>query len=237
MPPLTCADEVFGKGNVSVEATLPVVRGRIRHADQLRRHFGRAFPVEASYEEFTEDIPENRILLTAARRLLALPGVPTACRSELRRVIAALPDVGDVPSTRALPDWTADPHNARLQTAIRLGELVLRGASYELDGGGTVPVDGLLINMEKVFEDFVAVSLRDQHTRTWEACRQGSLLEFRSGSTTNLPCDISIGVVSAPTSSLAPAPNSACPSPHPSNTRARTIPGRSTWPFPRSHPT
>ncbi|GAA3833233.1 hypothetical protein GCM10022206_84480 [Streptomyces chiangmaiensis] len=147
----------------------------------MRRHFGRAFPVEASYEEFTEDIPENRILLTAARRLLALPGVPTACRSELRRVIAALPDVGDVPSTRALPDWTADPHNARLQTAIRLGELVLRGASYELDGGGTVPVDGLLINMEKVFEDFVAVSLRDQHTRTWEACRQGSLLEFRSG--------------------------------------------------------
>ncbi|WP_338677615.1 restriction endonuclease [Streptomyces sp. SCSIO 30461] len=149
------------QGYVSVDATLPVVRGRIRHADQLRRHFGRAFPVEASYEEFTEDIPENRILRSAARRLLALPGVPATCRPELRRVIAALPDVEDVPSTLALPDWTASPDNARLRTAIRLGELVLRGASYELDDGGTVPVDGLLINMEKVFEDFVAVSLRE----------------------------------------------------------------------------
>ncbi|MFJ3720074.1 hypothetical protein [Streptomyces sp. NPDC090057] len=66
-----------------------------------------------------------------------------------------------MPPTRALPNWTAGPDNARLRTAIRLGELVLRGASYELDDGGTVPVDGLLINMEKVFEDFVAVSLRE----------------------------------------------------------------------------
>ncbi|MGX1223456.1 McrC family protein [Streptomyces ambofaciens] len=149
------------QGYVSVDETLPVIRGRIRYADQLRRHFGRTFPVEAAYEEFTEDIPENRILRTASRRLLTLAGVPAVCRPELRRVIAALPDVDELASTRSLPTWTAGPRNARLETAIRLGELVLRGASYDLDDVGSVPVDGLLLNMEKVFEDFVTASLTE----------------------------------------------------------------------------
>ncbi|MBV9025714.1 MAG: restriction endonuclease [Streptomycetaceae bacterium] len=149
------------QGYRSVEDTLPVIRGRIRTAEQVRRHFGRAFPVEVAFEEFTEDIPENQVLYAAARRLLGIPGVPAACRPGLRRIGDALADVTDLEhgSTPPVLQWGA--HNARFHGALRLAEVVLRGASYDLGDRGVVPVDGLLLNMEKVFEDFVGAALAE----------------------------------------------------------------------------
>ena len=149
------------QGYRSVEDTLPVIRGRIRPSDQVRRHFGRAFPVEVSFEEFTEDIPENRILLAAARRLLALPDVPVTCRRGLRRIVTTLADVTEADIGATPPPWVPGVHNVQFHSAVRLGELVLRGASYDLDSRGPVRVDGLLLNMEKVFEDFVTGALTE----------------------------------------------------------------------------
>ena len=54
------------KGYVTVEETLPVLRGRVREADQLRRRWGRSIPLEVRYDEFTVDIAENQVLLAAA---------------------------------------------------------------------------------------------------------------------------------------------------------------------------
>lgn len=58
------------KGYRAVEESLPVLRGRIREADQLRRRWGRNLPLEVRYDEFTVDIPENQLLLAAVVRLL-----------------------------------------------------------------------------------------------------------------------------------------------------------------------
>ncbi|MFI5648815.1 McrC family protein [Kitasatospora sp. NPDC051705] len=150
------------QGYRTVEDTLPVIRGRVRPADQLRRHFGRSYPAEVSYEEFTEDIAENRILKAAAHRLLSLPDVPTSCRAGLRRVVTALSDVGEPEGGPPQHQpGSSGVHDARFDSAVRLGELVLRGASYDLQHRGTVYVDGLLLNMEKVFQDFVVGALAD----------------------------------------------------------------------------
>lgn len=50
--------------------------------------------------------------------------------------------------------------NARYQHALRLAELVLRGASVE-HRPGDVAVSGFLFDMAKVFEDFVTIALRE----------------------------------------------------------------------------
>ena len=51
------------------EDALQTVRGRIRLEEQMRRRFGIGLPVEVRYDEFTDDIPENRLVKAAVIRL------------------------------------------------------------------------------------------------------------------------------------------------------------------------
>ncbi len=146
------------------EEALTVVRGRIREADQLRRAYGLPVPLQVRYDEHTADIVENRLLLAAARRLLELPRVPSATRKLLRHLLAQLDGVRYIPYWQPehdLPKWTPNRLNARYQTALNLADLVLRGGSYELADGETVRVDGLVLTMWQVFQDFVTTALTD----------------------------------------------------------------------------
>ncbi|WP_217998508.1 McrC family protein [Actinomadura rubrobrunea] len=148
-------------GYRETEEALTVVRGRIRETDQIRRRHGQIVPVEVRYDDYTVDIPENRLLLSATYRLLRLPGIPAGTRRLLRHLLVRLDGVERIVPGRALPQWTPTRLNARYHTALGLAELVLRGASYELDDGRTLRVDGLLLEMWRVFEDFLTVALSD----------------------------------------------------------------------------
>ncbi|GAA4937040.1 McrBC 5-methylcytosine restriction system component [Streptomonospora halophila] len=148
-------------GYHTVEDALPVVRGRIRSSEQLRRRFGSLLPVEVVYDDFSPDIAENRILLGAARRLLRLGGLQGATRALLHRVIARLDGVSAPVPGGALPHWRLSRLNARYQAPLGLAELVLRGGSYELHRPDGVRVDGLMLRMWQVFEDFVSQALSD----------------------------------------------------------------------------
>ncbi|MEW1778708.1 restriction endonuclease [Streptomyces sp. NPDC086777] len=145
------------------EETSLVVRGRIREAEQIRRRFGATLPVEVEYDEFTTDIAENRLLRAAVERLLRLPGVPHDVRRGLLHQRARLADVTVIVRGRPLPAWQPNRLNARYQHALRLARAVLENASVEHAPGG-LHVDGFLFDMNKLFEDFVTVALR-------EACR------------------------------------------------------------------
>jgi 5-methylcytosine-specific restriction enzyme subunit McrC len=156
------ADRALSQGVLlgyrEVDAMLPIVRGRVRQAEQLRRHYSLPVPVELRYDDYTTDIIENRLLLAAAHRLLKLPDVSTDSRRFLRRVQARLVGVSQL-DHGALPSWQPTRLNIRYHAALGLAELVLRGSSYELDVGRSVRVDGLLLSMWRVFEDFVTVAL------------------------------------------------------------------------------
>lgn len=148
------------QGYVSVEEALPTVRGRIREADQLRRRYGVALPVEIRYDDFTVDIPENAILRTAAERMLAVPGISDTARHRLARARHRLAEVTPLVAGMPLPVWRPSRLNARYVPALRLAELVLAATSWDL-GAGAVPVTGFLVNMARVFEDFVCTALGD----------------------------------------------------------------------------
>ena len=59
-----------------------------------------------------------------------------------------------------MPSWQPTRLNARYHAALRLAGLVLRATSVE-HGAGVVAVNGFLLDMPKLFEDFVTVALRE----------------------------------------------------------------------------
>ncbi|MFD7232473.1 McrC family protein [Streptomyces sp. NPDC059881] len=151
------------QGYREVEESALVVRGRLREAEQIRRHFGRTPPVEIAYDAYTADTAENRILRAAVERLLRLPGVPGPVRRRLAHQRVRLADALPLVRGQELPRWHPSRLNSRYQPALRLAEAVLRGTAPEHRPTGSEPltIDGFLLDMNKLFEDFVTVALRE----------------------------------------------------------------------------
>jgi 5-methylcytosine-specific restriction enzyme subunit McrC len=147
-------------GYIVVEESSPVLRGRLRETEQLHRHHGLPLPLEIRHDEFTTDIPENRILRTACERTLAVPGVDTESQHMLRRQLRDFTDITPLSRADPIPPWQATRLNARYHTALRLAELILRATSIE-HGPGHVTAIGFLLDMPKLFEQFVTVALRE----------------------------------------------------------------------------
>ncbi|MCT9008300.1 McrC family protein [Streptomyces rhizosphaerihabitans] len=158
------------QGYRPAEESAVVVRGRVREAEQIRRRFGTMLPIEVAYDEFTTDIAENRILRTAVERLLRLPGVPRDVRRRLLHQLARLADVTAIVRGQSVPNWRPTRLNSRYHQALHLARLVLDGSSAEHAPGG-LRIDGFLFDMNKLFEDFVTVALRDAFRGTSHAAR------------------------------------------------------------------
>jgi 5-methylcytosine-specific restriction enzyme subunit McrC len=142
------------QGYHEVDDELNVIRGRVREQDQLRLRFGVPVPVFVRYDDFGANIPENRILRTAAHRLLRLPGVGGNLRTRLRHVEATLGDTSLIPRGTPIPRWRPTRLNQRFHLSLWLAELIIRQTSLEQSSGG-VQADGFIVDMAKVFEDFV----------------------------------------------------------------------------------
>jgi 5-methylcytosine-specific restriction enzyme subunit McrC len=147
-------------GYVTTEETAYVLRGRLRETEQLHRHHGLPVPLEIHHDEFTVDIAENQVLRTACERMLQAPGVDAHSALMLRRLLREFADVTPLERRDPLPAWQPIRLNARYHTALRVAELVLRATSVE-QGSGGVTVNGFLLDMPKLFEDFVTVALRE----------------------------------------------------------------------------
>ena len=147
-------------GYIAVEESSPVLRGRLRESEQLHRHHGLPLPLEIRHDEFTIDIPENQILRTACERMLSVPRVDVESQRMLRRLLRDFADVTPLSRRDPVPRWQPTRLNARYHPALRLAELVLRATSIE-HGPGGIAVNGFLLDMPRLFEDFVTVALRE----------------------------------------------------------------------------
>ena len=148
------------QGYVTVDDALPLIRGRWRVADQIARRPGMPLPAEVRFDEFSPDIAENRILRTAVRRLLRLRRVPAGARRRLGHLDGRLDGVRVLASGAPLPEWTPSRLNGRYHAALRLAETVLAWRAPQIDAGAT-PLASFVVDMAKVFEDFVTVALRE----------------------------------------------------------------------------
>ena len=148
-------------GYLSIDDSLPGVRGRIRFGDQLRRHQRVTTPIEVTFDEFTPDIEENRLLLAATDKLLHLRYLAEPTKQLLRRVAGRHADVTKVRyDRRHIPNPQITRLNRHYERPLALARLILGDETIELSGQA-VTSTGMLFDMAKVFESFVHVALRE----------------------------------------------------------------------------
>ena len=185
-------------GYVLVEESSQVLRGRLRESAQLHAHHGLPLPLEIRHDEFTTDIPENQILRTACERMLSVPRVDPESQRMLRRLLRDFGDVTVIPRGSTSAFGEPARLNAGYHATLRIASLVLDATSVEHEAGN-VAVNGFLLDMPLLFEQFVTVALREaitasfRRTRrvrsatTWTRlvrCRSGRNIVWKVGGTT-----------------------------------------------------
>ncbi|MFL0580703.1 McrC family protein [Dietzia sp. 179-F 9C3 NHS] len=164
------------RGYRRVDEALTTVRGRIRLGDQIRRHPGMTIPLEVTYSEFTPDIPENRILRTAAHRLQFLPDLPDTTRRRLAMVSARLGDATLLTPGSPVPAWTPTRLNARFHDVLALADRIVRRIFVEVEDGSASSA-AFVTEMPELFERFVESELTAAlHGRGAPDGRSGRLL-------------------------------------------------------------
>ena len=142
------------------EDALQTVRGRIRFGDQIRRRFDIPLPIEVSFDEFTEDIEENRLLRTALHILGRMPVRWPHARQSVRALRPAFASVGLGSYRRGdVPEIAYTRLNEHYRPAVELARLIIESSSLELRHG-EVASTAFMIDMNKVFERFLRAALR-----------------------------------------------------------------------------
>ena len=161
----SAARKAFSRGLLhgyrTEEEALHTVRGRIRFDEQIRRRFGIALPVEVRYDEFTDDIAENRLVKAAAVRLGRMRLRSQQARRGLGWIAALLEDVSPaefVPNN--VPEVRFDRLNEHYRDVVGLARLILRHSAFRSDRG-KVRAAGFLMDMNGVFQEFVTRSVRE----------------------------------------------------------------------------
>ena len=145
------------------EDALHTVRGRIRFDEMIRRRFGAPPPVDVRYDEFTDDILENRLVKAAAARLAAARLRSRDARRGLGRIAATLDNVS-LTEFRAKepPAPRFDRLNEHYRGVVALSRLILRLSAFESRRGTAARAAGFLINMNDLFQRFVTRALREK---------------------------------------------------------------------------
>lgn len=134
------------------------IRARVDLSAQ-RRLAGLPLPVECRFDEYTADTHLNRLLRGALVRLLHLPGVTVATRQALHRLASRLGGVAAATAPDLRTPTTFNRLNEHCRPAERLARIALSDASLQ-HASGTMAAAVFLVDMNKVFEQFVEARLR-----------------------------------------------------------------------------
>ena len=161
----SAARRAFARGLIhgyrTEDEALHIVRGRIRIDDQIRRRFGIPVPLEVRYDEFTDDVLMNRLVKAAAARLGLMHIRSPRSRADLGWVDARLDNVALVEfPPHAVPDVSFNRLTEHYRDVVALARLILQRSTIETERGAT-PAAGFLMDMNRVFQDFVTQALRE----------------------------------------------------------------------------
>jgi 5-methylcytosine-specific restriction enzyme subunit McrC len=148
------------QGYRTVYESEPMIRGRLNIPAQIGRRAGLPLPAEVSYDDYTVDVAENRVLLAAARKLLTVPRLAEKDRQSLRKLLLKFDGVTLVADHAVLPVVRFTRLNSHYRPAVVLAEIILRHGTLE-QHAGAVTARSFLFDMWEVFEDFVSIALRE----------------------------------------------------------------------------
>jgi 5-methylcytosine-specific restriction enzyme subunit McrC len=172
------------------EDALHTLRGRLDFSEHVRA-FGLAPPLHVRFDEFTEDHVLNRLIKCA---LLCLER--TVVRSEYARRLlhGSLPlfeRVRHVPfHPGQLPDIVYTRLTEHYRPAVELAKFIIRSTSFE-QHHGAVASRSFLVNMNDVFESFVAIALQEALGLSDRTLRRNATLHLDTGGRVALQPDLS----------------------------------------------
>lgn len=139
-------------GYRSVRRGLSTIRGRLDLREQMRRPDSLPQRFICRFDEFTIDVPENRLVVAA------LSNVSSGCahsrlRARAKRCVADFQGV-HASAAEEIGEIRLNSANAHYRTALTLARLILDGMSPRV-GPGSRRAPGLLIHMPRLFERFV----------------------------------------------------------------------------------
>ena len=173
------------------DEALHVVRGRIRIDEQIRRRFGASIPLEVRYDEFTDDVLMNRLVKAATARLSRMHIRSRQSRTDLGWIDARLDGVALVEfSPNAVPEVSFNRLTGHYRDIVALARLILRHSTIETERGGTRAA-GFLMDMNRVFQDFVTLALREELGLSDRTLRSNGVVHLDEKKSIELKPDIS----------------------------------------------
>ncbi len=181
---------------VEREENLAAVRGRIAVAADLRHNLVLRHRTFCRFAEFTEDVPENRVVRQVAHLLARWVRRP-ALRLRLWRIDQVLGSVAPAQlPAEAIDRFVYGRLNEGYRPLHRLCALVLRWSSFA-EGSGPFAFRAFLLDMNRLFEAFVTQILRD-HARPPVSVDDQVRLHLGQGRRVDIRPDIVVRVGSVP---------------------------------------
>lgn len=168
------------RGYVEQADELPVLRGRLSLARHLRRGPVVTPSLPCTFEDFTADLPANQVIRYTLERVGAFGATDLDLRlRRLRRTFA-------IASRRTfrgtdLDRFTYDRLTLAYRPAHRLCRILLDGLGAD-DERGSDPLGSFVVDMNILFERFVAMWLTQHLPGDWELSRQHPVILDRAGS-------------------------------------------------------
>lgn len=156
-------------GYRDIQETSKVLRGRILLCDQINKRAGQLFPIEISYDDFTENIPENIELKVAILNVLKYGNLSESNLRDYRHLLQRFSGIDD--SMHGL-NWELSRRNAHYRNSLILADLINHGRGF-YEKLGDIAVSGFTVDMYRVFEKFL---LREFKSRIE---KNGGILETK----------------------------------------------------------
>lgn len=143
------------RGYQAREEDLLTLRGRIDISQQIRKRQSRVIPLACRFDEFTEDVPLNRVLKGAHARLLQMPILERHLIRSLRFRARFFADVEHIEYRPGdVPRLSFNRLNEHWEPAGRLAVLILENRVVR-DEEGAVLAGAFTVDMNRVFEKFL----------------------------------------------------------------------------------
>jgi 5-methylcytosine-specific restriction enzyme subunit McrC len=159
------------RGYVENTARLGVLRGRLLLDEQLRTPPGRTTTLACRYEDYTADLPLNQVIAYTLSQL-GLTGA-SALDQRLRKLRVSF---SRLTPRRFRPvdldQFVYDRLNVPYEVIHGICRLILEARGAE-DGRGALPMGSLLVNMDTLFQSFLARWLEQHLPAPWRVRAQG----------------------------------------------------------------
>lgn len=143
----------------SRQEPLIALRGRLDVSQQFKRA-GVMTPVSCSFDDFSEDIVENRVIRAALRLALRVPRVDPGERQRMMRQLVALEGVSDTPVDPETVDSIYFTRlNQHYEPMLGLARLVLSNLTLT-DACGSTSTSSFMVDMNDLFQRFLTERLR-----------------------------------------------------------------------------